>query len=274
MRSSWRIPRQITTRWGPLVRRWVCAAGQPASPRVDRCNWLSGSDRVSPAFTGRSGTQRARTSPHPISSRTPVPRSTAAAFQAVSWAKVPGRRVSSSHRVIRGFRPSRKAGRQTGGVRFIPRSAGLERLAEIPAMAFWSVDLVAARAIRPRLDLGNGRAGRPRSVPVAGQVRDGDAHQLSHLAELGRPPEAGPGRAEHDDAAVTGEQLGVPDGPVVSRIAGSLGETEDLDQPVHGGTGIRVEKIRNDLRIWILLRHGSDFTPGAGRSPGIRGSAC
>jgi len=53
----------------------------------------------------------------------------------------------------------------------------------------------------------------------------------------------------------------VPDGPVVSRIAGSLGETEDLDQPVHGRAGIRVEKIRNDRRIWVLLRHGSDFTP-------------
>ena len=154
-------------------------------------------------------------------------------------------------------------------MRFVPRSAGLERLAEIPAMALWIVHRIAARAIRPGSDFGHGRAGRPRPISVAGQVRDGDAHQLSHLAELGGSPEAGPGRTEHDHAAIAGEQLGVPDGPAVLGIASSLGETEDLDQPVHGRAGIRVEKIRNDLRIWVLLRHGSDFTPAAGRSPGI-----
>jgi hypothetical protein len=44
----------------PLLRRSVCAAGQPACPQVSRCIGLSGSDRKFPALTGRSGTQRAR----------------------------------------------------------------------------------------------------------------------------------------------------------------------------------------------------------------------
>jgi hypothetical protein len=44
----------------PLLRRPVCAAGQPACPQVSRCIRLSGSDREFPALTGRSGTQRAR----------------------------------------------------------------------------------------------------------------------------------------------------------------------------------------------------------------------
>jgi hypothetical protein len=44
----------------PLLRRSVCAAGQPARPQVNRCTGLSGSDREYPALTGRSGTQRAR----------------------------------------------------------------------------------------------------------------------------------------------------------------------------------------------------------------------
>jgi len=90
-------------------------------------------------------------------------------------------------------------------------------------MALWIVRRVAACAIRPGPDFGHGR---PRPVPVTGQLRNGDAHQLSHLAELGGSPGAGAGRTEHDDAAIAGEQLGVPDSPVVLRIAGSLGETE------------------------------------------------
>ena len=44
----------------PLLRRSVCAAGQPACSQVRRRIGLSGSDREFPALTGRSGTQRAR----------------------------------------------------------------------------------------------------------------------------------------------------------------------------------------------------------------------
>src|SRR6185437_3224593 len=44
----------------PLLRRSVCAAGQPACPQVSRYLGLSGSNRKFPALTGRSGTQRAR----------------------------------------------------------------------------------------------------------------------------------------------------------------------------------------------------------------------
>jgi hypothetical protein len=43
-----------------LLRRSVCAAGQPARPQVSRGIGLSGSDREFPALTSRSGTQRAR----------------------------------------------------------------------------------------------------------------------------------------------------------------------------------------------------------------------
>jgi len=42
----------------PLLRRSVCAAGQPAHPQVSGCMGLSVSDRDFPALTGRSGTQR------------------------------------------------------------------------------------------------------------------------------------------------------------------------------------------------------------------------
>ena len=52
-------PGRIRTR-DPLLRRSVCAAGQPACPQVSRCVGLSGSGREFPALTGRSGTQRAR----------------------------------------------------------------------------------------------------------------------------------------------------------------------------------------------------------------------
>jgi len=44
----------------PLLRRPVCAAGQPARPQVDRGIGLSASDREIPRMTDRSGTQRAR----------------------------------------------------------------------------------------------------------------------------------------------------------------------------------------------------------------------
>jgi hypothetical protein len=55
----------------PLLRRSVCAAGQPACPQVSRCTGLSASDRDFPALTGRSGTQRAR---WPQSARRLAPR--------------------------------------------------------------------------------------------------------------------------------------------------------------------------------------------------------
>jgi hypothetical protein len=54
-----RAPGRIRTR-DRLLRRSVCAAGQPACSQVSRCRGLSGSDRKFPALTGRSGTQRAR----------------------------------------------------------------------------------------------------------------------------------------------------------------------------------------------------------------------
>jgi len=44
----------------PLLRRPVCAAGQPARLQVSQPIGLSGSDREFPVLTGRSGTQRAR----------------------------------------------------------------------------------------------------------------------------------------------------------------------------------------------------------------------
>src|SRR6476620_12213614 len=48
-------PGRIRTRH-PLLRRSVCAAGQPACPQVSRCTGLSGSDRKFPVLTGRSDT--------------------------------------------------------------------------------------------------------------------------------------------------------------------------------------------------------------------------
>jgi MOSC domain-containing protein YiiM len=87
------------------------------------------------------------------------------------------------------------------------------------------------------------------TIPVGRQVRDRDALQLGDLTEPGRSAEAGPGRAQHDDTAV-------------ARIAHPLGEAERLDQPVHCRAGVGVQKIGNDLRIWIVLWHGSNFTAG------------
>ncbi len=51
---------QPAARPDPLLRRSVCAAGQPARIQVSRCVRLSESDSDFPALTGRSGTQRAR----------------------------------------------------------------------------------------------------------------------------------------------------------------------------------------------------------------------
>jgi hypothetical protein len=44
----------------PLLRRSVCAAGQPALPQVSRGIGLPPGDHEYPLLTGRSGTQRAR----------------------------------------------------------------------------------------------------------------------------------------------------------------------------------------------------------------------
>jgi len=54
------IPRRKAAWPEPLLRRSVCAAGQPARSQVSGCTGWSGSHREFPALTGRSGTQRAR----------------------------------------------------------------------------------------------------------------------------------------------------------------------------------------------------------------------
>ncbi len=51
---------QVWQQYDLMLRRSVCAAGQPAYSQVSRCIEPSGSDRGFPALTGRSGTQRAR----------------------------------------------------------------------------------------------------------------------------------------------------------------------------------------------------------------------
>ena len=65
-------PGRIRTR-DPLLRRPVCAAGQPVCPQVNPCTGLSGSDREFPELTGRSGTQRARRPPSRTTVRTSTP---------------------------------------------------------------------------------------------------------------------------------------------------------------------------------------------------------
>jgi hypothetical protein len=57
----------------PLLRRSVCAAGQPACPQVSRCIGLSGSDREFPVLAGRAGTQRARRLPLRMTAGTSAP---------------------------------------------------------------------------------------------------------------------------------------------------------------------------------------------------------
>jgi hypothetical protein len=84
--------------------------------------------------------------------------------------------------------------------------------------------------------------------------------QLGHLAEFRGSAEVRAGGTQHDDAAAVEQELCVPDGPVAVLIACPLGESEDLDQPVHGRAGIGIQKIGNDLRVWIVLRHGSNGT--------------
>ena len=140
------------------------------------------------------------------------------------------------------------------------RAAALQGLAEVPAMALGVVHCVAACAIGPDPDLGHVRAGGLCTIPVGWQVRDRDALQLGDLTESGGSAEAGPGGAQHDDTAVIEQQFPVPDCPVAARIAHPLGEAEGLDQPVHCRTGVGVQKIGNDLRIRIVLWHGSNFT--------------
>jgi hypothetical protein len=141
-------------------------------------------------------------------------------------------------------------------------AAVLQGLAEVPAVALGVVHCVAACAIGPDPGLGHVRARGLCAVPVGWQVRDRDALQLGDLTEFGGSAEAGPGGAQHDDTAVAEQQFPVPDGPVAARIAHPLGEAEGLDQPVHGRAGIGVQKIGNDLRVWMVLRHGSNFTAG------------
>ena len=66
--GQWPVRPSAFWRSDPLLRRSVCAAGQPACPQVSGGIGLSGSGREFPALTGRSGTQRAR----PLRSRTAV----------------------------------------------------------------------------------------------------------------------------------------------------------------------------------------------------------
>src|ERR1700722_595016 len=141
-------------------------------------------------------------------------------------------------------------------------AAALQGLAEVPAVALGVIHCVAARAIGPDPDLGYVRARGLCAVPVGWQVRDRDAQQLGDLTEFGGSAEAGPGGAQHDDTAVAEQQFPVPDGPVAARIARPLGEAEGFDQPVHGRAGLGVQKIGNDLRVRMVLRHGSNFTAG------------
>jgi uncharacterized protein len=57
LRLALTVPNMRITRERDLVlRRSVCAAGQPACTQVSWCIGLSGSDRDFPALTGRSGT--------------------------------------------------------------------------------------------------------------------------------------------------------------------------------------------------------------------------
>ena len=58
--GQWPVRPSALWRSDPLLRRSVCAAGQPARPQVSRCIGLSASDREYLVLTGRSGTQRAR----------------------------------------------------------------------------------------------------------------------------------------------------------------------------------------------------------------------
>jgi hypothetical protein len=162
---------------------------------------------------------------------------------------------------LRGSRTARPRVTRWDGYRGA-RADALQGLAEVPAMALGVVHCVAACAIGPDCGLGHVRAGGPCAIPVGWQVRDRDAQQLGDLTKSGGPAEAGPGGAQHDDTAVAGQQLPVPDCPVAARIAHPLGEAEGLDQPVHCRAGVGVQKIGNDLRIWIVLWHGSNFTAG------------
>ena len=127
-------------------------------------------------------------------------------------------------------------------------------------MAFGIVHCVATCVAGPDPDLGHVRAGCPCTIAVGRQVRNRDALQLGYLTEPGGSPEVSPSGTEHDDAAVADQQFPVPDGPVAPLVAHPLGESEGLDQPVHRRAGICVQKVGNDLRIWIVLRHGSDLT--------------
>jgi hypothetical protein len=67
-----------------------------------------------------------------------------------------------------------------------------------------------------------------RALAVRQQVGDRDALQPGDLAELGRPLEARSGGAQHDHAAVAGQQLAVPHRPVALPVAYSLGESNTL----------------------------------------------
>ena len=155
---------------------------------------------------------------------------------------------------------ARTSARRTWTTRMECARSALPGLAEVPAVALGIIHGVAACAVRPDPDVGHARAGGLGAIPVGRQVRDRDALQLGYLTESGGSPEVSPGGTQHDDTAVVEQELPVPDGPVAALIAHPLGEGEGPDQPVHGRAGIGIQKVGNDLRIWMVLRHGSNFT--------------
>src|SRR5271165_2849144 len=138
--------------------------------------------------------------------------------------------------------------------------SALEGFAEVPAMAFGIVDGVAPCAVRPGPDFRYARAGGLRALPVGWQAGDSNALQLGYLTEFRGSAEVRPGGTQHDDAAVVEQELCVPDCPVAVLIARPLGESEDLDQPVHCRAGVGIQQIRNDLWVWAVLGHGSNVT--------------
>jgi hypothetical protein len=85
----------------------------------------------------------------------------------------------------------------------------LQWFAEVPAVTLGVIDCVAVHAAWPDRDLGYVGARRLGTLAVPQEVGDRDALQLGDLAELGTPLEACSGGAQHDHAAVAGQQLAV-----------------------------------------------------------------
>ena len=87
----------------PLLRRSVCAAGQPAYSLVRRRIGLSASDRKFPPLTGRSGTQRARRLPLAVGRCCQPGAVYAAAATAGAWRCARQLRSSASSMALRSY---------------------------------------------------------------------------------------------------------------------------------------------------------------------------